>query len=168
MGHCLTALITPLPIDEVKAAEMELAVVFEGGMAIVPIVPESLDEWSRLLEEKYVPYGRSISIDCSVTHRIAAILGLRSYSIVETEYFGGTGSQRASYFREGIKEWDEVPINQVLRFMGVEKDADKIDEFDTIGLGKYRHADDHRFWSVQDAGRRVGNILVGRPRFSWG
>lgn len=168
MGHYLTALITPLPIDEAKAAEMELAVVFESGMAIVPLVPESLDEWSRMLEEKYVPDGRSIIIDCSVTHRLATLLGLRSYALVETEYFGGTGSQHASYFRDGVKELDEVSINEVLRSMGVEKGADKFDEFDTIGLGKYRHTDDDIFWSVQDTGRRVGNILVGRRRFSWG
>jgi len=64
---------------------------------------------------------------------------------VETDYFGGSGEQYAKLYVDGVKKYDEsdvfdyskTPINDVLKMMGVVKKAG-MDEFDTIGLGKYR------------------------------
>ena len=64
---------------------------------------------------------------------------------IETDYFGGWGAQSAKLFINNKKVYDgsdEIdikikPINDVLKLMGVSC-GDKMDEFDTIGLGKYR------------------------------
>jgi hypothetical protein len=71
---------------------------------------------------------------------------------VETEYFGGLGSQAAVLWQDGkialgpvrsnnesedrpSAEW---PINAVGRRLGVQR-GEAFDEFDTLGLGRHRH-----------------------------
>jgi hypothetical protein len=167
MGHNLHALIARQPIFENKASELGLAVVFENDLVIIPIVPESLDVLERELGLKFEPYSEKILVDCSVTHRLAELLGIGSFAVIQTEYFGGSGTQFASYYRNGSMELGEVTVNDVLRQMGVGKAVDKFDEFDTIGLGKYRRTDDDRFWEEESWGHRIGNILVGKKRFAY-
>jgi hypothetical protein len=67
---------------------------------------------------------------------------------VETEYFGGTGTQASTAFIDGREVVAPQsaraagPINQALRRIGVTRtDAD--DEFDTIGLGERRSMMDY-------------------------
>lgn len=70
---------------------------------------------------------------------------------IETDYFGGSGSQSAKLFINGKKvydksdeqDWSLKPINDVLIKLGVEK-TNNFDEFDTIGLGKYRTNEDFK------------------------
>jgi hypothetical protein len=69
----------------------------------------------------------------------------RTIAKIETDYFGGSGSQSAKLFVNNKKvydksdeqDWLSKPINDVLKEMGVQKILGQ-DEFDTIGLGKYR------------------------------
>lgn len=75
---------------------------------------------------------------------------------VETDYCGGIGSQSAVLWRAGSvvlgplhsgisvrpgKSVGELPINQVLRCIGVVAQK-PLDEFDTIGLGLKRSTED--------------------------
>jgi hypothetical protein len=68
---------------------------------------------------------------------------------VETDYFGGAGSQSAKVFINGEKvldqnsefDWSLRPINSALKMLGVVK-KDGLDEFDTIGLGEKRTNND--------------------------
>jgi hypothetical protein len=76
---------------------------------------------------------------------------------IETNYFGGGGDQSAKLFinnkkvydksddrfRLGENDWALQPINDVLKEMGVVKHSG-MDEFDTIGLGKYRTNEDFK------------------------
>ena len=70
---------------------------------------------------------------------------------IETDYFGGFGDQSATLYENGVKVFeksDQVdrssePINEVLRILGVKK-KNNMDEFDTIGLGKYRTNQDFK------------------------
>ncbi len=39
-----------------------------------------------------------------------------------------------------------------------------MDEFDTLGLGRYRSMDSSEFWEEGKSGQRIGNILVGDRR----
>lgn len=60
------------------------------------------------------------------------------YAAIETDYFGGIGNQWALVYR-GTQLADRN-INQIspaLKFLGV-KCQDGMDEFDTVGLAKYR------------------------------
>jgi len=68
---------------------------------------------------------------------------------ISTDYFGGSGSQRAKLFVDNKIEYeadDEYnyrlsPINDVLKKMGIVR-KEGMDEFDTIGLGNYRTNED--------------------------
>jgi len=70
---------------------------------------------------------------------------------IETNYFGGDGEQSAKLFINNKKiydksdeqDWSLHPINHVLREMGVKKHSG-MDEFDTVGLGKYRENKDFK------------------------
>jgi hypothetical protein len=71
---------------------------------------------------------------------------------VEAEYFGGTGSQFAAVWEDGVlvlgpvlKSEDESPpvqglspISQALRRLGASADGHD-DDFDAVGLGRHRH-----------------------------
>lgn len=69
----------------------------------------------------------------------------------ETDYFGGPGTQGALVCEGGKVVLGPIfsnrfgPINEALAYMGVKKAGDR-DEFDTIGLGKYR---DNENWIEQ-------------------
>jgi hypothetical protein len=73
------------------------------------------------------------------------LLANRLVASINTDYFGGAGSQSASVTMDGnvIYEIDDEefprarPINEALRLLGVRR-KDDMDEFDTIGLGNYR------------------------------
>lgn len=68
---------------------------------------------------------------------------------IETDYFGGSGNQSAKLFINNEKvydksdeqDWSLTPINDVLKQMGIISNQG-MDEFDTIGLGKYRKNED--------------------------
>jgi hypothetical protein len=63
----------------------------------------------------------------------------------QTDYFGGEGSQLAMVFDKGMIIFGPAenitgPINEGLRLLGARTEAND-DEFDSIGLGKYRNTD---------------------------
>ena len=65
---------------------------------------------------------------------------------VETEYHGGTGAQSSVVWRNGAvtlpaRTAEVGPINEALVLLGVNR-QDSQDEFDTVGLGRYRSNDD--------------------------
>jgi hypothetical protein len=63
---------------------------------------------------------------------------------VEAEYFGGTGTQASVVFRNGRIELgplvSESAINQAVAALGALKGSSH-DEFEALGLGKYRETD---------------------------
>lgn len=64
------------------------------------------------------------------------------FAIIQTDYFGGIGSQFASVYKykDNIDK-NAKTINQVLIHLGVKTNGE-LDEFDTIGLGKIRSQPD--------------------------
>src|SRR5262249_6881178 len=64
---------------------------------------------------------------------------------VETEYFGGAGTQAATVYVDGkailTATGESGPINRALHGLGVAKTT-TLDEFEVVGLGKYRDMDD--------------------------
>ncbi len=66
------------------------------------------------------------------------------YAITATDYFGGIGSQFANaYLGNEVIDKGVTTINQALHLLGVIPPNSKIDEFDTVGLGKYRSSPKH-------------------------
>lgn len=65
------------------------------------------------------------------------------YAIIVTEYFGGFGKQYANVFYGNQLASKEVTnINQALFFLGVVA-KEGLDEFDTVGLNRYRSQPDY-------------------------
>jgi hypothetical protein len=68
---------------------------------------------------------------------------------IETDYFSGSGYQSAKLFVNSKKvydksdeqDWSIKPINDVLKQMGIVS-KQGMDEFDTVGLGRYRKNED--------------------------
>jgi hypothetical protein len=70
-----------------------------------------------------------------------SVIGNRSIAYIEAEYFGGNGSQKAIIWKDN-KRLSVFPdsrdaINKILQILSVTPDKRK-DEFDTVGLGRYR------------------------------
>lgn len=70
--------------------------------------------------------------------------GLKKNRLVaycETDYFGGFGEQTAVVWDNKEQLYGQTdsygPINSALKLIGVERETG-LDEFDTIGLGKFR------------------------------
>jgi hypothetical protein len=75
-----------------------------------------------------------------------AIAPERLFAIIETDYFGGLGDQAAAVYRGDSEVMVPMsgasgPINEALRVLGVRR-AVGMDEFDTVGLGRFRDFDD--------------------------
>jgi hypothetical protein len=76
----------------------------------------------------------------------------KTIAMIETDYFGGSGYQSAKLFINGKKvydksdeqDWASKPINHVLKQLGVQIDKSYHDEFDIVGLGKYRTNEDFK------------------------
>lgn len=93
--------------------------------------------------------------DSSIKEYLEIIRPEGTLIYLETDYFGGEGTQFSGIIINGkllatyqdtnvdvsIPYPDrllECPINKALRQLGVIRDS-KLDEFDTLGLGNYRH-----------------------------
>lgn len=120
-----------------------------GNTAMIPMTPELFDEMTL----PFASRDKSIAVSgfMFLTSVVAEILKTASrggpIAYIETEYFGGVGTQGAAAWSAGdsvlspeINEHGE-PINRALRKLGIEKGS-KFDEFDAIGLGRYRSMDD--------------------------
>jgi hypothetical protein len=79
---------------------------------------------------------------------------------IYTDYFGGVGEQGSTYYP--ITEPGETSINEGLRKLGVMKD-DKMDEFDTVGLGRYRSNSD-LFENEEDEANVLPKYTIKREK----
>lgn len=148
MGHTIRAIVgAPEEIARVASiAECPAPTKLAFGLEIVPLGYEQFDRLTALQPGKYLE-GTYLSEGLQNALIIAAGAGRLAY--IETNYFGGTGSQAAAVFAAGaitVRASIPVgrepigrdgPINTALRALGVEASAGE-DEFDTVGLGRFR------------------------------
>lgn len=148
MGHNISAIIAKAGIDEKKAKEFDLPVFMENGYAIIALDEGHSDFWTERLGLTDTDENQII-LDCKVTHLFAREIGIKRYAIINTDYFGGVGEQYAAVYEDGkvIMKTEEGRINKALKLLGV-KCTPGYDEFDSIGLGKYRSFDDlfEKYW----------------------
>jgi hypothetical protein len=68
--------------------------------------------------------------------------------LIFTQYFGGVGTQAACLVERGDIALGPLvghgSINQVLARLGVQPDTEKLDEFEALGLGRWRSTEDIR------------------------
>jgi hypothetical protein len=86
-------------------------------------------------------------LNCTTVHYLMNTIAVEPlFAIIETNYFGGNGSQSAVVYRGKLEimapERDVAgSINRALKQLGVKRTL-LHDEFDFIGLGNYRDFDD--------------------------
>jgi hypothetical protein len=131
MGHAIHALVmSPVDARALVAQHAELrAFALPQGFAIVPLNHQLIDALAERSNDDDV---------------VRALSSERTFAEVETDYFGGTGKQRAAVWRncEAIfsTSWRKSDaINEALRMLGVRRTAS--DEFDALELVRFRRYD---------------------------
>ena len=112
----------------------------------------SCGAWDIIAERQNVTLNNNITpfdfLDTATKEYLQNIKPSGKFIYIETDYYGGRGSQAAGIFEDGIlldvynsEGKTDGAINTALRFIGVIKEPDA-DEFETLNLHKYRHMPD--------------------------
>ncbi len=163
--HCISGFIGKEEIIRAFTdnwVEAKLVTLYQG-LAIIFLTRKLYDDIEELANSKLdIDYSEFFMyLSPSIYEILVQESRIGKLAYIETDYFGGCGSQSAILFENSkikiqpIKTetlWDEKTynyyhkpegekaINVVLKELGVYKVKGK-DEFDSIGLGKYRHMD---------------------------
>lgn len=145
MGHCVTAIISSNPaVDSILRSSPGLvAVPLVDGLSLIPLDDDALDSVAA-------DYSQTEDGFTYLSPSLAGFLADHSHHAAlvyfETEYFGGDGTQAAVAYRDGLPlsptpSSGEGSINRGLGFLGITPNG-AFDEFDFIGLSRYRHTSD--------------------------
>jgi hypothetical protein len=145
MSHYIHGYVATTAILESVAEALPQArlVPLSQGLGFLPVIKVQVAQTdSHSNEPAYEQFE-------TLTRRLAAIASNLStmgpLAYIETEYFGGVGTQSAMVWLNGTVIFGplltdaarEGAINQALRCLGVVSGA-HLDEFDAIGLGQHR------------------------------
>ena len=146
MGHFIQAFIGARHSLEKIKQDYGASEVFDlkQGLSILPLIDPLYDsipdeEDTNLIDERFQ----------FLTPKIVKLLAEHSSNTstgyIETDYFGGQGSQGAILARAGKiiygPKIGDGSINEALKLMGIQK-ASSLDEFDTVELGRFRSNED--------------------------
>lgn len=143
MGYVLRAFVGPTADVQHFASFFQHAhrVGLGLGLSLIPLTDDLYDEMNNFVESAVsAPF---IFLTHHLEQRILEQIGLASMGYLEAEYFGGHGDQAALLWQVGRRSLGPTTINAVLRTMGVQASREQ-DEFDTIGLGRYRTTEEWR------------------------
>ncbi len=136
MGHAIQALVTSQVVHLKQLAEFDLIALPAAGFTVIPLHANHCDAWTERLQLESRSHS-PLLLDLEVTHVIARALRITRYALLETDYFGGTGTQGAAVYEFEKQVLLGDSINAALRLLGVTCRAG-LDEFDTLELGKHR------------------------------
>lgn len=113
------------------------------GITLLPMTEELFDQINHLSISPDIDKFEYLTEN--IEREILKIIKDSHYAYVEAEYHGGQGGQMAIIWdkshRKSILEFGQQKINSVLKGFGVRAEIGK-DEFDTLGLGRYRNTMD--------------------------
>jgi hypothetical protein len=154
MGHCISGIIAPLSLlreFSLKKALHPPTHVYEE-LGFLPLSDSHLD---ALFPEQGEFDGEMLYLSAALLETLLELSHKAPLAYIETDYFGGTGSQGATAYAEGrclmkpestevrsLGESRNGPISEALRRVGVVRGPGDYDEFDTVGLGRFRHNED--------------------------
>ena len=142
MSHCLTAIIARTPVvNRILDDYPNLAAVdLRDDLRLIPLDDDDLDS----LASDFSTINGGFNY---LSPGLASLLSVQSagghLAYVETEYFGGMGSQAAISFGHGATLpptplYGDGAINQALRCIGVTSTDPGVDEFEFVGLSRHR------------------------------
>jgi hypothetical protein len=150
MSHYIRVIIAREKLIQRLADTWQTAhiISLKQDFCLIPLTDELHDE---IISEYPPESGEGLEEFILLSPPIQAILANHSQSgpiaYIETDYFGGEGSQSAILYEGGdIKtgprqsKWPGA-INGILRELGVKRTL-PYDRFDTLGLGTFRNNDD--------------------------
>ncbi len=149
MGHCVKAFISERNNLEAIQKKYGFSKVVElpQGFCLLPLLDELYDAIEEEMES-ILSDDRFQFLSPKIGELLLAHSDGKGIVYFETEYFGGSGDQRAVYVKGGMIKLepihDESSINQALQQLGVRirDKRDKRDEFDEIYLGWFRDNED--------------------------
>lgn len=147
MGHSIQAFIGKTTVLAVKTPHLQHAHVVDLAQefSLLPVTDELHDE--VIVPGKLdLPYPEFWKLSCGLLRLALDMSRDGPVAYVETDYHGGVGSQAAILYENetislGPLHAKRGPINAVLQHMGVIR-GDARDEFETIGLSRYRSNED--------------------------
>lgn len=142
MGYILYAFAAKeeilLPIQKVYLQAK--LVKLEQGICLIPMTGELYDQINDFTISEDI--NGFVYLTTNIENQILKAIGNHSIAYIEAEYFSGNGGQKAIIWKDNkrlsVFPDNQDAINKVLQFLGVTADKRK-DEFDTIGLGRYRN-----------------------------
>lgn len=159
MSHVLSAFVCPERIarDMVDRIGIVSAVRLNQGLALVPLGDEVCEGYRPTVSPEAPEADLATDLDgfylTEELEWLAATLSKEGpVAYVQTDYFGGIGSQGAIVWKDGRvvygpeRSWDvpvspQHPINRALRFLRVEPRG-HVDAFEAVGLDWYRETGD--------------------------
>jgi hypothetical protein len=147
MSQNIYAVLLQGPFDDEAARALGLhPIPLPQGITLFPLDADSCDRWEETLGVTGHLSDRPL-LNCRVVHHLMRQVAPEPlFAVVETDYFGGQGDQAAAVYHGGREVMAPAaaafgPINEALRHLGV-RAAAGLDEFDTVGLGRFRDFDD--------------------------
>jgi hypothetical protein len=147
MPHAISAVILKGNFDSEVAKSYDLlGIKLDLELTMFPITHYYTACWRKILDVPGALPGKQpfnlLIFPCElvVAHLMMKITNQAepTFAVIETDYFGGVGEQWALVYR-GTCLFDEniTQISPALKFLGVNH-QNGMDEFDTVGLSKYR------------------------------
>ena len=157
--HDIDALLLRGPFDKSKARDFDLdPIALDFEITLFPLDESYCDYWSRKLG---VPgrVSERPGANRKVIHHMARLIAHDPlFAVISTAYFGGLAPgehQSAAVYQGDIEIMQPTsaaagPINEALKLLGVVVKQPYDDEFDTIGLGRFRSFDDlfKKYWDT--------------------
>jgi hypothetical protein len=146
MGHHISAALLKGLFDTKIARDFRLTPrALPQDVTLFPLHYLYSDHWTERLGLEG-PHADHPLLDGPVVHYLMKrIVNQPFFAVVETNYFGGLGTQSAAVYHGDLVVMPPTlgrgTINQALRHLGVQPQKGA-DEFDTVGLGNYRDFDD--------------------------
>jgi hypothetical protein len=150
VSHEISAIVATDAASAAVCARYLSAVRVKGrnGWWVVPLTRELTGEMgSVLLVPDLEETGADAALAAALGPIVTALPPCPADALVLafTQYFGGVGAQGAAVVREGRFELGPIvagdAIDRALRLIGVRREAGR-DEFDTVGLGRWRRLDE--------------------------
>jgi len=155
MSYILQGVLGSAPVlAPAKDFRNSRVIALNQGVCLLPVGRDLFDELSagEPMDPGFTPCQL---FPPGFEHLLARWSGIGPTAYVEADYFGGVGTQFAAVWRGGVLVFGPVLqpegapfsatdgslISQALRLLGVSRER-HVDEFDAVGLGRYRDVDD--------------------------
>lgn len=142
MGHQLKGVLLQGDYDQAAADGFDLRrVALPQNLTLFFLSWQYCDAWAEKLNIHGHRAATPLYNSEVIHHMLATIAPGARYAMIQTDYFGGHGSQTAAVYQGQDCLQAAGYINQALALLGVKAGLGR-DAFETVGLGQYRHADD--------------------------